>query len=133
MQRAGSVRHQLPRQRRGRAEGRYTQQLKQLRRQYGVAVPGFRRGRLLRPLPCTTRNSMRSESMSPTFSATTSETRSPAPPAFPPEQVRGLKAHGAGSGGSECRLVLDLAAGEIASSLRSSQRFAAEVIPLMDG
>jgi len=33
----------------------------------------------LRPLPCSTRNSMRSESMSPTLSATTSETRSPAP------------------------------------------------------
>src|SRR5271169_551152 len=39
---------------------------------------------------------MRSESMSPTLSATTSETRSPAPPAF----------SGAGSGGSECCLVL---------------------------
>src|SRR6202022_3578229 len=52
--------------------------------------------RSLRPLPCSTRNSMRSESISPTLSATTSETRSPAPPAFA----------GAGSGGSECRLVL---------------------------
>jgi len=39
---------------------------------------------------------MRSESTSPTLSATTSETRSPAPPAFA----------GAGSGGGECRLVL---------------------------
>jgi len=39
---------------------------------------------------------MRSESISPTFSATTSETRSPAPPAFA----------GAGSGGGERRLVL---------------------------
>src|SRR5882762_9653299 len=56
-----------------------TQQLKQLRRQHGVAVPRFREGRLLRPLPCSTRNSMRSVSISPTLSATTSETRSPAP------------------------------------------------------
>jgi hypothetical protein len=39
---------------------------------------------------------MRSESMSPTLSATTSETRSPAPPAFA----------GAGSGGGKRRLVL---------------------------
>src|SRR6266850_3747167 len=35
--------------------------------------------RSLRPLPCSTRSSMRSESISPTLSATTSETRSPAP------------------------------------------------------
>src|SRR5215469_2432916 len=35
--------------------------------------------RSLRPLPCSTRSSMRSESTSPTLSATTSETRSPAP------------------------------------------------------
>ena len=55
------------------------QQLEQLRRQNGVAVPRFREGRLLRPLPCSTRSSMRSESISPTLSATTSETRSPAP------------------------------------------------------
>jgi hypothetical protein len=47
-------------------------------------------------LPCSTRSSMRSESMSPTLSATTSETRSPAPPAFA----------GAGSGGAQRRLVL---------------------------
>jgi hypothetical protein len=52
------------------------QQLEQLRRQHGVAVPRFREGRLL---PCSTRSSMRSESISPTLSATTSETRSPAP------------------------------------------------------
>src|SRR5271165_1282243 len=55
------------------------QQFEQLRRQHGVAVPRLREGRLLRPLPCSTRSSMRSESMSPTLSATTSETRSPAP------------------------------------------------------
>ena len=35
--------------------------------------------RSLRPLPCSTRSSMRSESTSPALSATTSETRSPAP------------------------------------------------------
>src|SRR5882672_9062327 len=35
--------------------------------------------RSLRPLPRSTRSSMRSESISPTLSATTSETRSPAP------------------------------------------------------
>src|SRR5438132_8157884 len=52
--------------------------------------------RSLRPLPCSTRSNMRSESTSPTLSATTSEMRSPAPPAFA----------GAGSGGGECRLVL---------------------------
>jgi len=54
------------------------QQLEQLRRQHGVAVR-FREGRLLRPLPCSTRSSMRLESTSPALSATTSETRSPAP------------------------------------------------------
>src|SRR5215471_3851216 len=48
------------------------QQLEQLCRQH-VAW------RSLRPLPCSTRSSMRSESTSPTVSATTSETRSPAP------------------------------------------------------
>ncbi len=53
-------------------------------RQQYAAAPAFYRGdsmasRSLRPLPCSTRNSMRSESMSPTLSATTSETRSPAP------------------------------------------------------
>jgi len=37
--------------------------------------------RSLPPLPRSTRSSMRSESMSPTFNATTSETRSPAPQA----------------------------------------------------
>ena len=55
------------------------QQFEQLRRQHGVAVPRFREGRLLRPLPCSTRSSMRSEATSPTLRATTSETRSPAP------------------------------------------------------
>ena len=55
------------------------QQFEQLRRQHRVAVPRLRGGRLLRPLPCATRSSMRSESISPTLSATTSETRSPAP------------------------------------------------------
>ena len=55
------------------------QQLEQLRRQHGMAVPRLREGRLLRPLPCSTRSSIRSESTSPTLSATTSETRSPAP------------------------------------------------------
>ena len=44
-----------------------------------MAVPRFREGRLLPPLPRSTRSSMRSESMSPTFNATTSETRNPAP------------------------------------------------------
>src|SRR5216683_3185534 len=39
--------------------------------------------RSLRPLPCSTRSSIRSESMSPTLSATTSETRRPAPYAVP--------------------------------------------------
>src|SRR5215831_8380299 len=55
------------------------QQFEQLRRQHRVPIPRFREGRLLRPLPRSTRSSMRSESISPTFSATTSETRSPAP------------------------------------------------------
>src|SRR5215813_12053472 len=55
------------------------QQFEQLRRQHRMAVPRFREGRLLPPLPRSTRNSMRSESISPTLSATTSETRSPAP------------------------------------------------------
>ena len=55
------------------------QQFEQLRRQHRVAVPRFREGRLLRPLPRSTRSSIRSESISPTLSATTSETRSPAP------------------------------------------------------
>ena len=39
----------------------------------------FAEGTALRPLPRSTRSSMRSESTSPTLSATTSETRSPAP------------------------------------------------------
>src|SRR6201998_4517025 len=56
-----------------------TQQSEQLGRQHSLAIPRFREGRLLRPLPCSTRSSMRSESTSPTLSATTSETRSPAP------------------------------------------------------
>jgi hypothetical protein len=56
-----------------------TQQFEQLRRQHRMAVPRFREGRLLPPLPRSTRSSIRSESMSPTFNATTSETRSPAP------------------------------------------------------
>src|SRR5215467_16200711 len=55
------------------------QQFEQLWRQHCMAVPRFREGRLLPPLPRSTRNSMRLESMSPTLSATTSETRSPAP------------------------------------------------------
>src|SRR6516162_7505410 len=55
------------------------QQFEQLRRQHCLAVPRFREGRLLPPLPRSTRSSMRSESISPTLSATTSETRSPAP------------------------------------------------------
>ena len=44
-----------------------------------MAVPRFREGGLLPPLPRSTRSSLRSESISPTLSATTSETRSPAP------------------------------------------------------
>src|SRR5246127_1159451 len=55
------------------------QQFEQLRRQHRVTIPRFREGRLLRPLPRSTRSSVRSESISPTLSATTSETRSPAP------------------------------------------------------
>src|SRR5215469_3492409 len=55
------------------------QQFKQRRRQHSVTVPRFREGRLLPPLPRSTRSSMRLESTSPTLSATTSETRSPAP------------------------------------------------------
>jgi len=47
------------------------QQLEQLRRQHRVTILG--------PLPRSTRSNMRSESASPTLSATTSEMRSPAP------------------------------------------------------
>src|SRR6516225_3990110 len=65
------------------------QQFEELWREHRVAVPRFREGRLLRPLPRPTRSSMRSESISLTLSATTSETRSPAP-----------------EGGGECRPVL---------------------------
>ena len=64
-------------------------------REIPTTLPALREG-LLRPFPRSTRSSMRSESMSPTLSATTSETRSPAPPAFA----------GAGSSGGERRLVL---------------------------
>ena len=44
-----------------------------------MAVPRFREGRLLPPLSRSTGSSMRLESISPALSATTSETRSPAP------------------------------------------------------
>jgi hypothetical protein len=37
------------------------QQLQQLRRQQGKAIPRLREGRLLRPLPCSTRSIMRLE------------------------------------------------------------------------
>src|SRR2546423_5098375 len=47
------------------------QQFEQLRREHCMAV--------FAPLPRSTRSSMRSESTSPTLSATTSEARSPAP------------------------------------------------------
>jgi hypothetical protein len=55
------------------------QQLQQVRREHDVAVPGLRRGRLLRPLPCSTRISMRALSMSPILRWTISEMRSPQP------------------------------------------------------
>jgi hypothetical protein len=64
------------------------QQLKQRRRQHGIAVPRFRQGRLLRPpafagagsCPARLAAACARRSMSPTLSATTSETRRPAPP-----------------------------------------------------
>src|SRR6201998_4938743 len=55
------------------------EQREKLRRQHGMPIPRFREGRLLRPLPSSTRISIRLESMSPTRSMATSPPRRPAP------------------------------------------------------
>src|SRR6516164_3558736 len=77
------------------------EQQKKLRRQHGMPIPRFREGRLLRPLPISTRISIRLESMSLTRSMTTSPPRRPAPPAFA----------GAGSSDAERGLVLETGTG----------------------
>src|SRR6516162_11705320 len=66
-----------------------------------MPIPRFREGRLLRPLPISTRISIRLESMSLTRSMTTSPPRRPAPPAFA----------GAGSSDAERGLVLETGTG----------------------
>src|SRR6266481_4670022 len=55
------------------------QQVEEIRREHHVSVPRFREGRLLRPLPCSTRMTIRVLSMSSILSEMISEARNPAP------------------------------------------------------
>src|SRR6267142_6370050 len=54
------------------------QRVEQFRREHDIAVPRFREGRLLRPLPWVTRITIRWLSSEPAFRRTASEMRKPA-------------------------------------------------------